>query len=752
MTIEMRKSGIDVVGDMPWGTHFCLFYETKEDLLDTVVPYCKAGLESQEFCLWVVAEPVREAEARHALKRAVPNLDRYHTDQSIEIVSAGDWYLQGGTFDLERVIGGWHALLARASARGYAGVRVTGDTAWLEKKDWKDFCEYEEAINVAIANQRMAVLCTYPLAACSAVEILDVVRTHQFAVAKRHSGWDVIETAALKQAKAEIRRLNEELEQRVIERTSQLRRSEAYLAEAQKLSHSASWALNVATREPTHWSEEHSRLLGFDPEGGVPSFDEFLQRIHLDDRAEAAETLERAIRKRTDFEWVFRAVLPDGSVKHIHSVGHPVFNTSGNLVEIVGTNMDVTERKRAEEALRESERKYRHIFQTVGVSIWQEDFSQLKAAIDHLKAQGVRDLRQYLAANPGFVQQAISMVKIVDVNDVTVKLFGAESKDELLVSLHKIFLPETEAVFAGELIAIAEGQTSFESEAHLQTLKGEKLAVLFTVTFPPEPTKLDCVLVSIIDITERKRSQEALDRAQAELAHVNRVSTLGELTGSIAHEVNQPITGVVTNADAALRWLAARPPDLEETRKALGDIINDGKRAGQILSRIRALVKKAPPQNEWLDINQTILEVIALTHSEVQRNGVSLQTQFSSDLPLIPGDRTQIQQVILNLIINAVQAMSAVSEGSRELLIGTGKDAPNGVLVAVRDSGTGLDPQSFDRLFDAFYTTKVDGMGMGLSLCRSIVAAHGGRVWATANVPNGAIFQFTLPGHRESDS
>jgi C4-dicarboxylate-specific signal transduction histidine kinase len=260
------------------------------------------------------------------------------------------------------------------------------------------------------------------------------------------------------------------------------------------------------------------------------------------------------------------------------------------------------------------------------------------------------------------------------------------------------------------------------------------------------------VLVSIIDITERKRSQGALNRAQAELAHVNRVSTLGELTGSIAHEVNQPITGVVTNADAALRWLAARPPDLEETRKALGDIINDGKRAGQILSRIRALVKKAPPQNEWLDINQTILEVIALTHSEVQRNGVSLQTQFSSDLPLIPGDRTQIQQVILNLIINAVQAMSAVSEGSRELLIGTGKDAPNGVLVAVRDSGTGLDPQSFDRLFDAFYTTKVDGMGMGLSLCRSIVAAHGGRVWATANVPNGAIFQFTLPGHRESDS
>src|SRR5712692_6054705 len=155
MTTEMRKTGIDVVGDMPWGTHVCLFYETKEDLLDTLVSYCKAGLESQEFCLWVVAEPVREEEARHALKQVVPDLDRYLADHSIDIVSAGDWYLQGGSFDLKRVMSGWHERLALALARGYAGVRVTGDTAWLEKKDWKGFCEYEETLNESIANQRL---------------------------------------------------------------------------------------------------------------------------------------------------------------------------------------------------------------------------------------------------------------------------------------------------------------------------------------------------------------------------------------------------------------------------------------------------------------------------------------------------------------------------------------------------------------------------------------------------------------------
>src|SRR5437868_2756122 len=221
-TTQMRKTGIDVVGDMPWGTHFCLFYETQADLLETLVPYCKAGLEGEEFCLWVVAEPVTEEDARRALKLAVPDFNRYFDDRSIEIVSARDWYLQDGAFDLNRVIAGWNEKLARASARGYAGVRVTGDTAWLEKKDWKDFCEYEDSLNGAIANQRLAVLCTYPLAACGAAEILDVVRTHQFAVTKRRGSWYVIETAGHKQPKAEIKRLNDELEQRVLERTSQL--------------------------------------------------------------------------------------------------------------------------------------------------------------------------------------------------------------------------------------------------------------------------------------------------------------------------------------------------------------------------------------------------------------------------------------------------------------------------------------------------------------------------------------------------
>jgi PAS domain S-box-containing protein len=454
------------------------------------------------------------------------------------------------------------------------------------------------------------------------------------------------------------------------------------------------------------------------------------------------------------------------------------------------------------------------------------------------------------------------MVKIVDVNDVTVKLFAAESKDELLASLHKVFVPETQEIFVGELIAIADGRTSFEAETVLQTLKGERRTALITMTLPPPPARFDSVLVTITDITERKRAEyltahvfesspdsvsivgrdyrfqrvnpvyerfwglpagtivgmhvaeilgrevfeqrtkpnldrcfageevgfaewfatphgrkyraisvsplrpdsqrveaalviardltdhmqasEALREAQTELAHVNRVTTMGQLAASIAHEVNQPVAAVVANAHAALRWLGAQPPDLEEGRQALVDIIKDGHRAGDVIGRIRALVKKLPPRSDPLDINEAIHDVIELTRSEMLRNGVSLQTELAKGLPLIRGDRIQLQQVILNLIVNAIEATSGASEGARGLLISTGKDASNAVLVAVRDSGPGLDPEGLGRLFDAFYTTKPGGMGMGLSICRSIIEAHGRRIWATANVPQGAVLQFTL--------
>jgi C4-dicarboxylate-specific signal transduction histidine kinase len=236
---------------------------------------------------------------------------------------------------------------------------------------------------------------------------------------------------------------------------------------------------------------------------------------------------------------------------------------------------------------------------------------------------------------------------------------------------------------------------------------------------------------------------------QTELAHASRVATMGQLTASIAHEVNQPITAAVTNANTALRWLSARRPNLEEARRALGRIVENGNRAGEVISRIRALIQKAPPQKNALGINDAILEVVALTHGEAVKNGVSVRTQLAEGLPTIEGYRVQLQQVILNLVINAVEAMSEPNEAPRDLMISSEVAEPD-VLVAVRDTGPGLAPDTLGRLFEAFYSTKADGMGMGLSICRSIIEAHGGRLWASANEPYGAVFQFTVPAQSRS--
>jgi len=256
----------------------------------------------------------------------------------------------------------------------------------------------------------------------------------------------------------------------------------------------------------------------------------------------------------------------------------------------------------------------------------------------------------------------------------------------------------------------------------------------------------------VLDLTEQKRAQESLRasersllQAQAELARVNRVTTMGQFTASMSHEVMQPIAAAITNARTALRLLGSQPSDVEAVRQALGRIVNEGNRAADIVDRIRALFKKTPPRKDDLRINEAVREVIALTQDEVVRHGVSVEAQLSEGLPLIQGDRVQLKQVIINLIINAVEAMSGVAKESRTLLISTGEEASAGVLVGVQDSGSGLDVEGLDRLFDAFYTTKPSGMGMGLSICRAIIEAHGGRIWASRNGGPGATFQFTLP-------
>ena len=540
--------------------------------------------------------------------------------------------------------------------------------------------------------------------------------------------------------------VNEELRKEIIER----KRVEDSLREQASLLNLTHDSVFVRDMNDviTYWNRGAEELYGWTREEAVGKVSHQLTQTIF---SAPLEEINAELLRTGRWEGELVHTKRDGTQEVVASRWSLQRDEQGLPAAILETNNDITERKRAEAELRESEKRYRHIFQTAGVSIWEEDFSQVKAALDDLKAQGVRDFSQYLAAHPEFIQQAISMVKIIDVNDATVKLFAAQSKDELLVSLHKIFLPEAEEVFAGELIAIAEGRTNFESETTLQTLKGDQLTVLFTITFPRQPAKLNSVLVSIMDITERKRADEALHKTQTELAHITRVATLGELTASIAHEVNQPLAAIVTNGNACLRWLAGDSPNLDEARETARRIIRDGNRAGDVIGRIRTLLRKTGAEKELLDMNQAIREVVALAEGEVRRNGVALRTELTGDLPPILGDRVELEQVVLNLIMNAIEAMSAIGDRPRELVIRTQSGEIDQVRVAVQDSGIGLDPQSMGRIFDAFYTTKPQGMGMGLAISRSIVENHGGRLWVGPNEGRGATFQFTLQAYSKQE-
>jgi PAS domain S-box-containing protein len=386
-----------------------------------------------------------------------------------------------------------------------------------------------------------------------------------------------------------LQRTNEALhaESRERKQTEEaLRRSEAYLAESQRLAHTGSWASKGGVI--THWSEESFRIWGFDPHQGPPNPDIVVQRIHPEDRDRILECSRKGISERRDYVIEGRIVLPDGTVKHIHSSGHPVLSPSGELLEVVGTHVDITERKRAEE--------------------------------------------------------------------------------------------------------------------------------------------------------ERQR----LRQLEADLVHLNRVSSMGELTASLAHEVNQPIAAAVTDANTCLRWLARDQPDLDEARAAASRSVNDATRAAEIIKRVRLLFRKDTLQLEPVDLNEVIQDMMLLLRSEATQFAVLVRTELAPDLPQVTGDRVQLQQVLMNLMMNSIDAMKDV-DASRELTIQSQRSENAEVLISVSDTGMGLPPQHADRIFDAFFTTKTNGTGMGLQISRSIVESHGGRLWAVDNPPRGARFCFTLP-------
>jgi PAS domain S-box-containing protein len=421
------------------------------------------------------------------------------------------------------------------------------------------------------------------------------------------------------------------------------------------------------------------------------------------------ETLDAHLPFR-DFE--LARPTPEGGKRYVSVSGLPVFDKTGRFVGYRGVGRHITDSKRAEQALRESEARFRTF-------------------VDH--------------ATDTFILHNEDG-EVLDVNRNACESLGY-SRDELIGMTPFFFDLELNAA---------------TWQRNRQQLKAGGVATLESryrrkdgSVFPVEVRMREfCqggqrMIISLSrDITERKRAAEAFREMQAELTHANRAAAMGQITASVAHEVSQPITAMLCNAEAALSWLDSQPPDLGELRRALASIVTDANRAGEVMNWIRALIKKTPARKESIDVNNAILDVVTMARSELFRHGVSLQTDLA-ELPLIEGYRVQLQQVVLNLILNAVEAMSCLDEAPRELRISTTRKASGAILVAVRDSGPGLDPTMVSRLFNPFYTTKPEGIGMGLAICNSIIEAHGGRLWAIANEPRGAVFQFTLPAERK---
>ena len=631
-----------------------------------------------------------------------------------------------------------------------------------------------------------------------------------------------------------------------------LRRSEAYLAETQHLSHTSSWAWDLRRREFVYRSAEVYHLFGLDAaDEAVLGYRPFHDRIVDDDRPRVLEVAQRAIREKADFEVDYRIFLPDGSIKFVHSVGHPVVNSEGDLIELVGTHVDVTEQYEAKEKLqsafdeiKKSEDRLRLVIDTIPTLVWRAgpegspDFLN-QPALDYtglslaeaetgwprafhpddkkgmlvkwsaIRASGMRGglearLRRFDGEYRWFLFEA---EPLRDETGNIVKWYGSatdiEDRKRTEVALreseqgfrdyaetasdwfwetgpdHNVTRISESVDAAGIISSRLIGRARWDIAADLESEqeKWRRHREMLEAHRPFRDFVYSALSVSGspvyfrssgkpffdakgkflgyrgtgTDITATIRAdhaEQALRKAQAELAHVTRVTMLGELTASIAHEVSQPVSGVIANADACLRWLDRETPDLAAARRSVEWVINDGTRATEVIRRVRALANKTELEKVPLDLNDVVREVIALVQRELISRHVSLRTELAPAPPMILGDRVQLQQVIINLVMNGIEAMEG-NDQPRELVVRSRRDEAHGMLLSVTDSGVGISDEDADRLFKAFFTTKSGGLGMGLSICRSIVEAHGGRLSASRNEGPGATFQFVLPLHQE---
>jgi len=494
-----------------------------------------------------------------------------------------------------------------------------------------------------------------------------------------------------------------------------LRKEEERLAEAQRIAHLGNWDWNIVTNELL-WSDEVYRIFGLTPQEFGASYEAFLESVHPDDRELVKEAVNRALRDpNVRYSIEHRVVRPDGLRRVVHERGEVTFDNSGKPIRMLGTVHDITEHKRIEEVLRES----RNFLQSV-----IDGIPDPTMVIDqeYCVLLGNRAVREIAGKDP--VSGSLKCFEVFHQHVGPCSATGQSCPLMMVVETKKPVQVTHSHVDASDKEITVEVNV-----APIFNASGEVIQII----------------ESCRDITERRRTEEEARRLREELNHVTRVATMGELAASLAHELNQPLAAILSNAQAAQRLMVRGRPDLDEVRGALEDIVNDDRRAGEVIRRIRALLKRGDLERAPLEVNEVVEEIVSLLHSEAVVKGISVRLDLVSGLPTVLGDRIQLQQVIMNLLMNGMEAMSDTQPDFREVVVRTSRHEPDYVEVAIQDSGTGIEPENLERIFGPFYTTKPEGMGMGLSICRSIVQGHGGHLWATNNPDRGATFHFTLP-------
>ena len=497
-----------------------------------------------------------------------------------------------------------------------------------------------------------------------------------------------------------------------------LKRSKFYLSEGQRIAHIGSWAFDDSGH---YWSDELYKIYGLDPQNGAPTVEQYIALIHPQDRAAIAETIKRMQEEHCGFDQIERIIRPDGQLRYIRAVAVPVVE-QGLFKGFIGTTMDVTEQELLTQELRREQAYLAEAQSLTHIGSWATNF---------------------------YTKQMFHL------SDETFRLHGFDPRSGP-ISLEHFFEtihPEDRAAVTATLERAIHTRTDYDiREFRVRHLDGT-LRFLRTIGHHNPASEMGYYVGITMDITERKKAgqeREKLRQLEADLAHINRVNMMGELAAALAHEIRQPIAASITSADACLRWLARDPPDLERARAAAARIGQDGNRAADVINRLRSFyMKGVPPEREMVDIKEIVREMTALLRKEAVRHSIKIYSELAENVPSVLADRVQLQQVFMNLMLNAIEAMK---DTGGKLTISSGSTPQGYVTVSIGDTGVGLSVENTERIFDAFHTTKPQGTGMGLAITRSIVDAHGGRVWATVNQESGATFHFTLPAKSEVET